>query len=742
MLRLKCNMIKSCVALTAAEAVERTGREIMEQFGGVRSSETQGSHSVSGGKQTVLIVANQSGSREALRGILCPAYNVKEAQDEAGVLRFLKKNRKTVSAVLLASGAVSKADYDFLKAKKLEGDVCNLPVLVLTDGTDAKAEQKALGLGACDFISRPFSPAVLLSRLRNAISHNRMPLMAQMKFVAEHDPLTGLYNRAKCFCEIRKMLDSHPDQTFAILRIDLDRFSLFNAFWGEKEGDRFLRYIADQFRTFSRASFPCVYGHIMADIFCFCEPYDSEVMNGQMAEAKRRLATYNRSFFAEPTVGAYVIRDPSGPVENMYEKASMAARAGKRLHHAGFAYYDQSMHEKSLRERQIVSEMHCALADRQFAVYLQPEYSLSTNRPCGAEALVRWIHPVYGVISPGVFIPVFERNGFIGELDYYMWDAVCGLLQKWVDAGLHPLPVSVNVSRADLYHPGMAGMISDLVKKHGIPPSLLNLELTESAYMDDPELLKKTVQELQDFGFTIMMDDFGSGYSSLTALKEIHVDVLKVDMNFLTGDSGDGRSKRILTSMIRMAGWLDLPVIMEGVETQRQSDFLRSVGCGYVQGFFFARPMPAAEYEKLLRKTERSLSADRMQCSTAQDGGWAPGRWAELAFNAAPFPFAIYEYDGSDYRILQFNNAFARQFGRGIPGSRSCGGPKALFLRMLRQACSGGGSAACEYMIPAGHGRARRLRVSFQYLGKNAGVSTFSASFMDCADQKISENGG
>ena len=300
-------------------------------------------------------------------------------------------------------------------------------------------------------------------------------------------------------------------------------------------------------------------------------------------------------------------------------------------------------------------------------VHMQPKYDMKTNKPYGAEALVRWIHPVKGIISPGEFIPIFERNGFISKLDFYMWNSVCELLRKWLDAGLNPAPISVNISRANMYNPNIAKLLRDLVNSHGIPVELLNLELTESAYMDNPDIMKEIVYRLRETGFTVMMDDFGSGYSSLNTLKDIPVDVLKIDMKFLKGDDRTGRSERILSSMIRMAGWLNLPVIVEGVETKQQAEFLRSIGCGFVQGFYFARPMPVSEYEKLICNEEKSpglpqRSENEMQMNETI---WSTDPILDFLFNHVHRPLAVCEFDGNEGYPLRVNESFNEFFGYG-----------------------------------------------------------------------------
>lgn len=241
--------------------------------------------------------------------------------------------------------------------------------------------------------------------------------------------------------------------------------------------------------------------------------------------------------------------------------------------------------------------MKSALENHEFVVFYQPKYGLSDNQIAGAEALVRWKHPERGMISPGEFIPVFERNGFITKLDYYVWEQTCIQLRKWMDEGKNPLPISVNLSRVSLYNKDIVNVICNLVDSYRIPRRLFQVELTESAYNTNPKAVQDMMQRLREEGFYILMDDFGSGYSSLNVLKDIVVDVLKMDMKFFAGDDREGRGENIMAAVIRMAKWLNMPVVAEGVERIEQVEFLRSIGCEYVQGYYFAKPMPVEEYE-------------------------------------------------------------------------------------------------------------------------------------------------
>ena len=687
-------------------------------------------------KQTVLVVDDQAVNRQILRHMLETDYDILEAPNGADALAVLEQNQ-SISAVILDIVMPVMDGYAFLE--RLRGtDAASVPVIAVTATKDEAAEQKALDLGAWDFISKPYHITVLQARLKNVIVRSQFYLVNEMKYVYEHDALTGLYNRTGFFTEARRLLDRNPDGQFAMLRFDIDNFHLLNSFWGEEAGNAFLRFIADGLRRLARTVQPCVYARINADTFGICLLYDLPLLEKLLAQARTELAAYNTNYPIKPTLGIYVIGDRTEKIEAMYERATLAARECKGKYERVLCVYEDAISRKMEQEQRIVAEMQHALDSEQFEVFLQPKYNLETEKPYGAEALVRWRHPEKGLLSPGVFIPVFERNGFIGKVDRYMWEHVCRLLRRWIDAGQEPAPISVNVSRVNLYNPNLARQMKELVDSYGLPPRLLNLELTESAYMDDPALMSRTVRQLQDAGFTIMMDDFGSGYSSLNTLKDLPVNILKIDMKFLSAEaeSSDGRNECILASVIRMAGWLEIPVIMEGVETEQQVNFLKSIGCGYVQGFYFAKPMPVDAYEKLVDGvTQRPALSHSENHAAVFHTVWTPGRAMDLLFNSIGRPAAIYEFSGGSFRALRVNALFNACFGYGRTADDNLimsyqgvsAGQMERVLHAFEAAVQRKGSAECDYSLAAPAGR--RVHLTLRYWGANERSAVLFATF-------------
>ncbi|MEG2456014.1 MAG: EAL domain-containing protein, partial [Oscillospiraceae bacterium] len=296
---------------------------------------------------------------------------------------------------------------------------------------------------------------------------------------------------------------------------------------------------------------------------------------------------------------------------------------------------------------------------------MQPQYNIHTKLPCGAEALVRWIHPTRGLLTPEKFISLFERNGFITKLDYYVWEQACRLLRGWKALGYKPFPLSVNISRVNLYNPNLVEMLVELVGRYELEPELLKLEITESAYSDNPATMKKVVAQLQGHGFVVMMDDFGSGYSSLALLKDIEIDVLKIDMQFLSVSDFPGRGENIIASVIRMAKWLGIPVIAEGAKTAQQVDFLRSVGCDYAQGYYYAQPMPVEEYEQLCSKlgVSAQLRQERQRSQERYDELFSLDPEMKSLFNSALQAAVIYEFADDKIEPIRVNEAYYALLG-------------------------------------------------------------------------------
>ena len=335
-------------------------------------------------------------------------------------------------------------------------------------------------------------------------------------------------------------------------------------------------------------------------MFCACRKIlDMDRLIKEIDDTIRTLGiSHNILFFA----GVYPVIDMNLPVDQMCDRASMALSKIKGNYVRRYNFYDVGMRDRMLKEQMIVRDMEFALKDNQFTIFLQPIFRPETNEIVSAEALVRWFHPDSGMISPGYFIPVFERNGFIVKLDRFVWETVCKFLRGRLDAGKKIVPISVNVSRLNFYSFDLLIFLLNLLKKYNLEPWMLKLEVTESAYTDNPQQLIKIISQFKENGFPILMDDFGSGYSSLNMLKNIDIDVLKVDMAFVREIELSERARTILLMIIGLAKELGMGVVTEGVETQTQLDYITNMGSVDIQGYYFSKPLAVKDFVSLFDK--------------------------------------------------------------------------------------------------------------------------------------------
>ena len=441
-------------------------------------------------------------------------------------------------------------------------------------------------------------------------------LNAELFYAIKHDDLTGIYNK-QAFCDAtEEMLDNSQDDNYLLVRVNIKGFKIINDIYGQEYGDKVLAIVAEDI---SRAiNVKGTYGRIGNDHFVFCIKESQEEVIDVLG--KNHTVTHN-IYGAEVkisfSIGIYVITDKKIPVTIMCDRANMALQSIKGSSIKHMAYYDVTMRTEMLKEQRITNEVVHAMENEEFEAFFQFIYSFVTNEFTGAEALVRWRKPGQNrLISPGEFIPVLEKNGGIIDLDKYVWDKVCKKQRELLDKGIDILPVSVNVSALHFTNLDFAKEFIELVKKYDLPPSAIRVEITESAYAGNARRVQELVVELQSYGIKILMDDFGSEYSSFNMLKDISVDVIKIDMGFMKDFDTVPRTKTILASIIRMAKWINLPTVVEGVETSEQVQFLRGVGNPFVQGYYYSKPISAAEYEEELIKLQRRKSKQRSHENT------------------------------------------------------------------------------------------------------------------------------
>lgn len=491
------------------------------------------------------------------------------------------------------------------------------------------------------------------------------------------DAATGLLSKEAFFDEAAAYLRHSGARDVSIVCFDVDHFKLFNDLHGLDCGDELLRYLGRALALRFSPDGAQPLARLAADTFALCA-------TGIRPERVERILVDISSecpngIDAIVRAGVYRIEDPASPVSIMCDRAVIALRTVKGSYFDRVALYDPGMREALVLEREVVAGIESALREDRIELFLQPKCNIRTGKIVGAEALARWRHPERGIVAPGEFIPLIERNGLVCSLDLRVWEKTAAWIRGLIDEGVQPVPVSVNVSRADIYLVDVAAELHALVERYGIEPSLIEVEITESAYSERPDRIVAAFDELAERGFTVLMDDFGSGYSSLNMLKDINVDVLKIDMRFL--DRDDRRSKDIMESVIRMARWLDLPVIAEGVETREQVNFLLDVGCSYAQGYYYARPMEAAAFEALLTDGSK---VQHEQCAL-QDARRPILDFRDLLhentisdrmLSSIIGSVALYSYADGDLRLIRGNEAYRRliaTLGEGVNGAEEGG---------------------------------------------------------------------
>ena len=420
----------------------------------------------------------------------------------------------------------------------------------------------------------------------------------------ERDELTGLYNRQYFYHYVDEFDQHHKNAEMDAVLIDADRFQMVNERYGRAHGDAVLKCIAERLQDFIQNK-NGVLCRRESDIFMMYCPHREDytaLLETASVKISEREEDDNR---VRLRIGVYPFADKDIEAVRRFDKAKSAADTIRHSYHKQIAYYDDVLHRKELFEDKLISDFSEAIRNEQFLVYLQPKFDVRGERPVpsGAEALVRWEHPQLGLLGPMEFIPLFEKNGLIQELDMYVWRHAARILSGWKTRFARTLPISVNVSRVDMYDGNLPETLASLLGEFGLTTGEFLLEITESAYMDDSARITETARHLRSRGFRIEMDDFGTGYSSLSMINTLPIDVLKLDMTFVRAAFRRGRDTRMLEIILDIARYLEAPVIAEGVETREQLETLRQMGCDYVQGYYFSRPVPADEFEKFLSET-------------------------------------------------------------------------------------------------------------------------------------------
>ena len=544
-------------------------------------------------RRTVLVVEDSEVNRMLLEGILRSDYDVLQAANGLEGLEILKANLSVISLILLDLSMPVMSGYEFMEIVEQDSELRRIPIIVITANSSSEEEERCLALGAHDFIGKPYHPRATLARMKNII---RMVESANALNELEFDDLTGLYTKQAFLRHATERVASNPDKQFGILALDIENFRLTNSLYGEQKCDEYLAFLGKLINDMITTSIAGRYGGdqfaILFEVKDTKDPFPTKLI-------------YDEALLPAPIPHQIIKKgvcapiDKNLPIMRNCDNAFLANRMIKGIYDKNLAFYDDKLDQKLINEQRILDCMEDALYNDQFTVYYQPKHDSISKRVVGAEALVRWHHPQFGFMSPGEFIPLFEKNGFIVKLDAFVVERVCQDINRWQMDGVPIAPVSINVSRKDYLEPGWFDRMINVIDSYGIDHSYIHVEVTESLYANNAEIIIEQVKKAQDLGFLIEMDDFGAGYSSLGMLATFPLDIIKLDISFVNRLD---INRIVIENIINLAHRMGFRTTAEGVENAGQLAVLQELGCDYIQGYLFSSPMPVDKYEDYVQR--------------------------------------------------------------------------------------------------------------------------------------------
>ena len=565
----------------------------------------------------------------------------------------------------------------------------------------------------------------------------------KVKGTMNSNNLSDYYYNHSFMERLRKRLPEILPNTYCIVAIDIEHFRLFNKLYGRSSGDEVIRYIYTCLKQ-SALEYDGIDAYLGGDNFVAFLPDDDEVLNNIRQKIIKKFSKWNNTSAFFPLFGVYTIKDTSVLPELMYDHAMLALSHAEEDYKWHICRYTMEMESCLEEEVYLLAAIEEGLEKGEFTFFAQPQCNITTGQIVGAEALVRWQKPDGEVLLPGGFIPVLEKNKMIDQLDRYVWEKVCQWLKGWIDQGYSPVPISINVSRIDIYAMDVPKYIFSLLEKYQIPEHLIKIEITESAYTENNNRISHAVNTFRNRGMVVMMDDFGCGYSSLNMLKNIPVDVLKLDMRFLQFKEEERqKSANILESIVNMAGLLHLPIVVEGVENESQEKFVQKLGCRYIQGFYYYKPLPIKKFEELLRDKKQIdaqglvyKQVEPMHIREFIDTNFV----SDGMLNNVLGPVVFFEVLGGDIKITSVNEQYCRMIGekhfvedmqreflKKIPEKERC-----VFHRMIEKAFENPvlGADGMIHLLREGEQKMSVYAKVF-YLREREGYRQYYCSLMD-----------
>ncbi len=554
-------------------------------------------------RQNIMVVEDNPENQEILQKILEESYNITVVGDTQSALLLLMDSPATYSLVLLDIDLPNESCQEFLRQRNLHSRLQSIPVIVLT--TEDGADEECCKLGADEFIRKPLKHApVILARCSRIIDLYENKNLVQQ---TEKDKLSGLYTIDYFFEYLKQIIPLDMGSDRDAIVINIERFRLINEIYGRSVGDQILAQIGAYLQEMlvNLNAIACRAGADIFYVYCIHQD-DYQDLQATLQNMLAKFANVN-NIRVRIGVWQYVDRGTVDP-ESWFDRAKTACDRISGNFTTSVAIYNSGLHTKHLREERLIHDIYEAIEHKDLKVYYQPKYAIQGDKPHlrSAEALIRWIHPTLGFINPGDFIPLFESNGLIQMVDYYVWNEAAAQVRRWKEENHWTVPVSVNVSRIDIYDPDLENKLCNIMQENKLSPNEYMIEITESAYSENSKGLIEVLNSMRSKGFHIEMDDFGTGYSSLSMLTALPIDILKIDMSFVRNMELDEKNKKMVELIIDIAKFLKVPSVAEGVETESQLRTLRKMGCDVIQGYFFSKPVPPEEFVKFIEK-EKSL---------------------------------------------------------------------------------------------------------------------------------------
>lgn len=549
-------------------------------------------------KRRILIVDDELVNREILGNILSTVYEVEYADNGMIALDMLSLPDAAYSLVLLDLLMPVMDGFEFLKKRETNDKLKRIPVIVMT--SEKESEVRSLELGAADFIKKPYDmPEVVIARCKRIVE-----LFEDKNLIrhTERDQISGLYTKDYFFEYIRQIELWGSDIPRDALVFDIEQFHLINEFCGRPFGDLMLSKIGESLQK-ELPAMNAIACRANADTFYVFAAHQSDY-----GKLQATLRSVINDVFKMNNVrirfGLWENVNRDVEIEAWFDRAKIACNLNRGDFTQSFALYNNDLHARHVFEETLIRDLQDAINHKDLKVFYQPKYNIASDEPrlASAEALVRWIHPKLGFISPGDFIPLFESNGLIQKVDNFVWNEVAVQIRKWKETYGFAVPVSVNVSRIDILDPTLESKLEGLLKENSLSPNEYMLEITESAYSENMARLIEIVENLRKKGFRIEMDDFGAGYSSLNMITTLPIDILKIDMSFVRNMEKSERDQKLVELVVDIAKFLNVPTVAEGVETDSQLATLKKMGCEIIQGYYFSKPVPPADFIPFIEK--------------------------------------------------------------------------------------------------------------------------------------------